>query len=91
MGSKGLGPRLLPEPTTPLPPVRLMRRSGTFATDAPKAGHKLVGPQVNDPGWGRIKYVESEPSEKRSFARRAYWRVRGGLAAVGEWLAKTIR
>ena len=64
---------------------------GTFATDAPKAGHKLVGPQVNDPGWGRIKYVESEPPEKPSFARRAYWRVRGWLAAVGEWLAKTIR
>ena len=40
---------------------------------------------------GRIKYVESEPPEKPSFARRAYWRVRGWLPAVGEWQAKTIR
>ena len=54
-----------------------------------KALRKRLGPQVTI--LGRIKYVESEPSEKPSFARRAYWRVCGWLAAGGESLAKTIR
>ena len=38
-----------------------LRDDGTFATSAPEAGHSVVGPEVTDPGWGRIKYVESEP------------------------------
>jgi hypothetical protein len=63
---------------------------GTFATSAAEVGHKIVGPEVNNPGWGRMKYVESEPPPKEPFLRRAYSRVRGWLAAVGEWLRKTI-
>ena len=33
---------------------------GTFATSAAELGHNLVGPEVNNPGFGRITYVESE-------------------------------
>ena len=61
---------------------------GTFATDAPLAGHKIVGPKVDNPGWGRIKYVESEPP---SALGRAFFRAYGWLTAVGKWLRKTFR
>jgi HNH endonuclease len=61
---------------------------GTFATSTAALGHQLIGPEVNDPGWGRVKYVESEPP---SFLGRARLRVDGWLAAVGKWLRKTFR
>jgi hypothetical protein len=61
---------------------------GTFAASTADLGHKLVGPEVNDPGWGRVQYVESEPP---SFLGRARLRLDVWLAAVGKWLRKTFR
>ena len=55
----------------------------TFATDAPQGGAQ-ASRSTGERSWvGQIKYVESEPPEKPSFARRAYWQVRGWLAGVG--------